>query len=128
MIVSCKTESFLPHSASLGFIFYLRSVILTHTEKFKQHCPLMTVTDVGPIRHLAVLTAAKWLKNKLEALVVSRADRKPERKLAIGSWQAPSQSFPGNFSPVEKMMRRRGDEGGSRVSQQKEIYNKVEKL
>lgn len=85
----------------------------------------MTVTNAGPIRHLAVLTAAKWLKNKLEALVVSRADRKPERKLATGSWQASSRPFPGNlrskFLPVEKMMRRRGDEEGSRVSQQKQI-------
>lgn len=90
----------------------------------------MTFTDKGPIRHLAVLTAAKWLKNKLEALLVSRADWKPERKLAMGSWRAPARPFPGNlkskFLTVENMMRRQGDKEGSRVSQQKEFSNKVE--
>lgn len=112
VIVSCKTEWFLPHSALLEFIFYLHistMFFLRHNESFNNDDVLGTRIssqrfDCGQM--------AK--KKKLEALVVSRADRKPDWKLAMGSWHALRLPFHWNLSSrkKEEETRRKGEPQG----------------
>lgn len=112
MIVSCKTESFLPHCASLEFIFYLCSVILTHREiqttlcandhdghrahpsSRSSDCGQMAKKQVGGSRH-----QQGWQEARAE--------------ISYGSWQAPSRPFPGNLKSKrwwgdEELRRARG--------------------